>query len=282
MLVATADAAKAPRYKGRVCRPPSGYKVADCRLGKHGTPDLSRKAWRALFGKEVTISVRIRSLAPNGTARDWPLLDSLGAPIGRLRQRESGALELVDADGTPYLATVVNVRGRGCAASTRQMRDFTLVQAIAPKAPGGGVQAFIERAALDDPVAARAFESQRGTGCGPSGKEVGKVRPLSDPRVGKLAHARLGNGELNSVSEYDAKPAFGNVVYFSSNTTSVHVGGIARGMVLVGTPVAKVDTMPVCDPNSDGTLTWRYWAIRTGRPSHPRMYGWIPARCGAS
>ena len=47
-------------------------------------------------------------------------------------------------------------------------------------------------------------------------------------------------------------------------------------MVRVGTPVAKVDYFTRCDPNSDGTLTWRYWSIRTGVAARPRLYGWIP------
>jgi hypothetical protein len=66
-----------------------------------------------------------------------------------------------------------------------------------------------------------------------------------------------------------------------TNTTSVSVGGVARGMVRVGTPVAKVDAFASCDPNSDGTLTWRYWSIRTGVAARPRLYGWIPGRCPA-
>ena len=86
----------------------------------------------------------------------------------------------------------------------------------------------------------------------------------------------------NDVKEYDAKPAFGNIVYFMSNTTQVSVGGITRGMVRVGTPVAKVDQFARCDPSSDNTLTWRYWSIRTGVAARPRLYGWIPARCPAS
>ena len=105
------------------------------------------------------------------------------------------------------------------------------------------------------------------------------MRPLANPDVGATAHARLSDGTINGVTEYDAKPAFGNVVYFMSNTTSVSVGGIARGMVRVGTPVAKVDAFTGCDPNSDGTLTWRYWSIRTGVAARPRLYGWIPGRC---
>jgi hypothetical protein len=108
------------------------------------------------------------------------------------------------------------------------------------------------------------------------------VRRLVDPNVGATAHARLSNGAINGVTEYDAKPAFGNVVYFSSNTTQVSVGGIARGMIRVGTPVAKVDSFAGCDPNSDGTLTWRYWSIRTGDPARPRIYGWIPGACPRS
>ena len=71
-------------------------------------------------------------------------------------------------------------------------------------------------------------------------------------------------------------------MYFNSNTTQVSVGGIARGMVRVGTPVAKVDSFTKCDPSSDGTLTWRYLSIRTGNANRPRIYGWIPANCPRS
>ena len=182
--------------------------------------------------------------------------------------------------------TSVRVRGRGCAASTAQQARFTLVQVIA-RAPSGGTQGFLDTRALNraSPSGRRAldaFARQRGTGCGPSGPERGRLRALADPRVGARAHARLSNGAINGVTEYDAKPAFANVVYFNSNTTQVSVGGIARGMVRVGTPVAKVDSFATCDPSSDGTLTWRYWSIRTGNAARPRIYGWIPANCPRS
>lgn len=94
-----------------------------------------------------------------------------------------------------------------------------------------------------------------------------------------MAHARLGGGEFNTVSEYDAKPEFGNVVYVMSNTTNVHVGGMTRGMVRVGTPIRRIDTFDYCDPNSDGTLTWDYVSIHAG--GRRQMYGWIPRRCPA-
>jgi hypothetical protein len=276
-------------YRGRACTPPAGHRIADCRTGVHGTPDLSRAAWRALRGAEVTFSERIDGLAPNpdaGGARDWPLLDSLGQPLGRLVAGGERPFTVLGSDGTPYRVTSVRVRGRGCAASTAQQRRFTLVQVIA-RAPSGGTQAFLDTAALDPASlsgarALAAFAAQRGTGCGPSGPERGRVLPLRDPHVGASAHARLSNGVVNSVNEYDAKPAFGNVVYFNSNTTQVSVGGIARGMVRVGTPVAKVDSFARCDPSSDGTLTWRYLSIRTGDPARPRIFGWVPALCPAS
>ena len=261
------------------CAEPVGYRVVDCRLGRHGTPDLSRRGWRERVGAEVTISVRIRSLAPGR----WPLLDSLGQPLGFVSFAR-GRMWLLTLGGRRFRAGVVNVRGRGCAARSAQQRRFTLVQVIARRAPSSGTQGFVDTRALDPHSASgraalRAFRRQRGTGCGPRGVERGRVRPLRDPRVGAVAHARLSSGALNTVTEYDAKPVFGNVVYFSSNTTSVLVGGIARGMVRVGTRVAPVDSFRACDPNSDGTLTWRYWSIRTGRRARPRLYGWIPARC---
>lgn len=278
-------AVPAGAFEGRRCAPPSGYRIADCRIARHGTPDLSRGAWRALRGAEVTISVPVVVLSPNpaaGGVPSWPLVDSLGQSMGRLEQSPAGRFSLVALAGTAYHATQVNLRGHGCAASADQSTRFPLVQVIAPRAPASGTQAFVDGAALAaSPAALSAFANQfgGGTGCGPPGREISGSRPLADPRVGAAAHARLSNGRLNTVTEYDAKPAFGDVVYFTSNTTSVSVGGVARGMVRVGTPVAKVDAFTYCDPNSDGTLIWRYWSIHTTDPTKPRLYGWIPGRC---
>jgi len=289
--LAASATGKAPRFEGRICKPPHAHHIADCRVARHGTPDLSRSAFYALRDAEVTISERIDSLARNpaaGGARDWPIVDSLGKPMGRLRASDAGRFELVALDGTTFYASRVNVRGRGCAASARQSERFPLVQIIAGKAPASGTQGFVDGAALRsgsaaDGAALAAFASQRGggTGCGPAAREIGRVRRLANPRVGGTAHARLSNGQINTVTEYDAKPAFGNVVYFMSNTTSVRAGGIARGMVRVGTRIAKADTFAYCDPSSDDTLTWRYWSIRTGNRARPRLYGWIPGTCPA-
>jgi hypothetical protein len=291
VLPATAASAPAPRFEGRACKPPQAHRIADCRLAKHGTPDLSRGAFYALRDQEVTISARIEGLAPNPAAegrRDWPLVDSLAQPMGRLRASDAGRVELVALDGSAFRVQRVNVRGHGCAASDDQSARFALFQIIAGKAIAGGTQGFVDSAALDQTsesgrAALAAFVQQRGggTGCGPAGREAGRVRPLANPRVAASAHARLSNGTLNTVTEYDAKPQFGNVVYFMSNTTAVKAGGITRGMVRVGTPYAKVDSFTYCDPSSDGTLTWRYWSIRTGVPAKPRLYGWIPGNCPA-
>ncbi len=288
-VAALAPSAWAATFEGRRCPAPSGYRLTDCRVAEHGTPDLSRRAWRALRGAEESINEEVRNLAVNpqaSGARSWPLIDSLGQPMGRLVSYGRGAFALQGTDGgVPHAARAVRLRGRGCAASPRQRRRFPLVQVIARRRPPGGTQAFIDGAALrasrSGRAALRAFRHQAGggTGCGPRTRERRRVRPLADPRVGATAHARLSSGELNSVDEYDAKPAFGNVVYFSTNTTEVRNGGIARGMVRVGTPVAPADGFASCDPNSDGTLTWRYWSIHTADPRHPRLYGWIPARC---
>lgn len=276
-------------YKGRRCTPPAGHRIIDCRTAKHGTPDLSRAAWRATRDADVTFSERVEDLAPNPAAdgvAEWPLLDSLGQPLGRLVYGGARPFTVLGSDGTPYRVTSVRVRGRGCAASFEQQRRFTLVQVIA-RAPSGGTQAFLDTRALNPfslsgRRALNAFAHQRGTGCGPSGRERGRLRPLPSPHVGARAHARLSDGTLNTVTEYDAKPAFASVVYFMSNTTQVSVGGIARGMVRVGTPAAKVDRFRRCDPSSDRTLIWRYWSIRTGLAARPRIYGWIPANCPRS
>lgn len=280
-----ARTAKVPRYRGFACPDPKGHRVTECRLGIHGTPDLSRKGWHAVFGQEVTISVPVTELAENpalGGARSWPLIDSLAQPMGSLAyDAERRRFTLTDVVGATYRATVVNLRGHGCAASRRQSRDFPLLQIIAPKVKSSGGQAFVDGRAVAGSAAANAFAKQRGggTGCGPVGKPRGQQRALRDPAVGATSHARLSNGEINTVTEYDAKPVFGNTVYFMSNTTSVFVGGVTRGMVRVGTPISTVDRLRGCDPNSDGTLTWRYVAIHTGKRSRPRLYGWLPARC---
>lgn len=282
-----ARAGHAAGYRGRACTPPTGHRIVDCRTAQHGTPDLSRAAWQALRGAQVTISERIDDLTANpdaAGAHAWPLIDSLGQPLGRLISGDApDHFAIVGGNGTSYRVTSVRVRGRGCAASTAQQKRFTLVQVIA-RAPSGGTQGFLDTGAIDGATdsgrrALAAFAVQHGTGCGPSGPERGKLRPLANPAVGARAHARLSNGAPNTVTEYDAKPAFANVVYFNTNTTQVSVGGIARGMVRVGTPVAKVDAFATCDPSSDRTLIWRYWSIHTNDPARPRIYGWIPANC---
>jgi hypothetical protein len=266
------------------CKRPADHHVGQCRYGVHGTPDLSRTEWRRRAGAEVSISVRVYALAPNpsiGGGTSWPLIDSLGQPMGDLVQADGTGkyqLGVLSLKGKYFPATSVRMRGHGCAADAEQRRRYTLVQIGAPRSASHGTQAFVDTAAFGDQALA-IFRNQHGTGCGPSGRVVGRTRPLRNPRVGAFAHARLSDGTINTVDEYDAKPDFGNVVYFMTNTTSVSVGGIARGMVRVGTPVAKVDQFRGCDPNSDGTLTWRYWAIKTGNPDRPRIYGWIPARC---
>ncbi len=281
-------ATKAPRFESRVCKPPQGHKIADCRVARRGTPDLSRAAWRALRGQEVTISVKVGGLAPNpaaGGARSWPMIDSLGQPMGTLEMADSGRRVVRRLNGTTGRVTSTFMRGRGCAASLDQQRRFMLLQVLAR---GGGTQAFVDTAALDQTTldgraALTAFANQLGGGteCAPAGREISRVRKLANPRVGAVAHARLSNGTFNSVDEYDAKPAYGNTVYFMSNTTAVRAGGITRGMVRVGTAVAKVDTFGYCDPSSDGTLTWRYWSIHTGI-SGRGLFGWIPTRCPAA
>ena len=62
--------------------------------------------------------------------------------------RGGGRFALHALDGTAHRVTSVRVRGRGCAASARQSRDFPLVQIIA-RAPSGGTQAFIDGVALN-------------------------------------------------------------------------------------------------------------------------------------
>lgn len=274
-------------FQGRPCPPPKGHAPADCRLAMYGTPDLSGQAFVALGRGQVTVWARFRGLAPNpaaGGRRDWPLIDSLAQPMGRLSAVPSGRMTLYDLAGRPYAVSAATLRGHGCAADPAQQRTHTLVQVVALGARASGTQGFLDVAALDRStdsgrVAARTFAHQtgNGTGCGPARPERGPVRPLRDPDVDPVAHARLGGGEWNTVAEYDAKPDFGDVVYFSSNTTDVHVGGMTRGMVRVGTPVAVADRFDYCDPNSDDTLTWHYISIHTGGPR--RMYGWIPALC---
>jgi hypothetical protein len=253
----------------------------------HGTPDLSGQAFRALGMGEVTVWVRIFDLAANphaGGWREWPLIDSLGQAMGRIETTKTGGMKLRDLAGRAYAVSTATMRGHGCAAEAGQQRTHMLLQVVALKARASGTQAFVDTAALDRSTAsgraaARVFAEQAsgGTGCGPARPERAAPRPLRNPAVGLVAHARLGGGGWNSVTEYDAKPEFGNVVYFSSNTTDVHVGGMTRGMVKLGTPAAFVDTFDCCDPNSDGTLTWHYVSIHASTTR--RMYGWIPAPC---
>ena len=66
-----------------------------------------------------------------------------------------------------------------------------------------------------------------------------------------------------------------------------HVLAGALGLALacdlvIAKETATFGTPDYCDPNSDGTLIWRCWAIRTRNPRHRWLYGWIPARCPAA
>jgi len=142
MLAVTPACAHAatPRFEGRACKPPRGHRIADCRVAKHGAPDLSRSAFYALRDQEVTISARIEGLSPNsaaGGARDWPLLDSLGQPMGRLRASDAGRFELVALDGTPFYASRVNVgaaAARRAQTSRRALRCFRSSPPARPRA----------------------------------------------------------------------------------------------------------------------------------------------------
>ncbi|MEA2274171.1 MAG: hypothetical protein QOI98_2879, partial [Solirubrobacteraceae bacterium] len=193
------------------CRRPVGHHIGQCRFGVHGTPDLSRAEWHRRRGAEVSISLQIDSLAPNpgrGGEASWPLIDSLGQAMGQLnfdpaRRRFS----IAALNGRVFFASSVRIRGRGCAASPAQQRRFTLVQVHASASASHGTQAFLATAALDAASesgshALDAFHRQHGSGCGPSGRIVGRTRPLRNPRVGATAHARLSDGRVNSVDEY--------------------------------------------------------------------------------
>jgi hypothetical protein len=152
LAACAASAAPSPTsYEGRRCTPPTGHRIADCRLGIHGIPDLSRAAFRALRGAEVTIGVKIESLAPNvaaGGARAWAIVDSLAQPMGYLETAPGGRLVLHGADGGTYRLTSVRMRGHGCAASLVQQRRFSLMQIIGAS-PSGGGQGFVDSAAFD-------------------------------------------------------------------------------------------------------------------------------------
>lgn len=281
-------------YRGRDCARPIGHDPADCRLAARGAPDLSGQAFQELGFGDVTVHARVRrgALAPNpdeGGRRSWPLIDSLAQPMGRLEATPTGGMRLRDLRGLAYPVSQATVRGYGCAADPEQQRTHTLIQVVALKARASGTQGFLDARALDRStrsgrVAWETFTEQvgEGTGCGPARRERGRgpIVGLRDPKVHPVTHARLGGGGWNTVIEYDAKPDFGNVVYFSSNTTNVHQGGMTRGMVRIGTPVRRIDRFDYCDPNSDGTLTWDYVAIHA--PGARRMYGWIPAVCPRS
>ena len=291
MAAAAAAVAAAPKrgFEGRACTPPKGHKIADCRLARHGTPDLSRAAWRALRNAEVTISKRFDALAPNpaaGGARSWPLIDSLAQPMGRLEMTDAGRFMLVALDGTPYRATTVNVRGHGCAASADQSARFPLVQIIAGKANGGGTQAFLDSAAIDrsTPLGAVALRRVRAPARRrhrlraerARGRQAAQARqperrparpraPLQrrdQRRQGVRRQARLRQRRLLH-DEHDV--GLGRRRRARDGARR-HAGREGR-------------LFDYCDPNSDGTLTWRYWSIRTGVAARPRLYGWIPGRC---
>jgi hypothetical protein len=71
--------------------------------------------------------------------------------------------------------------------------------------------------------------------------QIGGVGGSPAPRLPGTVHTRRSNGRENDAKGVQRQPKLGNVVHLMSNTTSVSVGGIARGMIRVGSPVTKVD-----------------------------------------
>jgi len=96
------------------------------------------------------------------------------------------------------------------------------------------------------------------------------------PRDALPATNESGAAIRGEVDLYNA-----NARYFVIDSTGVGGGGIVRGVMRAGDPVAGRDGFGYCDPNHLRSLarpaaTWRYGSV-----AGTRMAGWFAARCAA-
>jgi hypothetical protein len=228
-------------------------RLPECRLGLHALRDYGTQAL-ALEGTQINMRRNLERLLPNPTDKRrrvrWPLVDSFGRTLAYV-SRESDHWETTDLKSRVIYrdysldADQFTVQGRGCMTSDSLELRYALVAFAAndrTTIPAGAsivpyqIRAFIDRGALPDANAAGepirpAIDDYR-AGCGKTTLTAASATTLPDPSYDSNADQYYGeNGRARTYATYNTKPLYQNARYFSINSTSVHGGGIVRGVI---------------------------------------------------
>src|SRR4051795_4569603 len=275
------------------------FDLPECRLGLASLRDYGTQALE-LEGTQINMRRNLERLLPNPTEKRqrvrWPLVDSFGRTLAyitretdhwttwNLKNREIYRDYSLDADQ-------FTVQGRGCMTSDTLESQYALVAFSAndrSTIPAGAsivpyqIRAFIDRRALPETNAAgepiRAAVDDYRAGCGSSGLTRATATTLANPNYDSNADQYYGeDGRARTFATYNTKPLYQNARYLSINSTSVHGGGIVRGVIQQKDLVAQVDRFGYCDPNAIAASAGATWL--NGRIATSRIWGWLPKRC---
>lgn len=279
----------------------ANYDLPECRLGAETTRDYGTQALRA-EGTHINMRRALDTLLPNPSDKrkrvHWPLVDSFGRTLAYL-SRESDRWQTTDLKNRVIYRDYIldsdqlTVQGRGCMTSDALESQYALVAFAAndrSTIPVGAsivpyqIRAFIDRRALPEMNAAgqpiRSAIDSYSAGCGEARELTAAAASVADPNYDSEAEQFYGeDGIARTYATYNTKPLYQNARYFIINSTSVHGGGIVRGIVQQRDLVAQSDRFGYCDQNAitgSPVATWIH-----GRIGSTRMWGWLPKRCNA-
>jgi hypothetical protein len=275
------------------------YDLPECRLGIASLRDYGTQALE-LEGTPTNMRRDLDRLLPNPAEKRqrirWPLVDSFGRTLAYItREADHWATwnlknRIIYRD---YILDVdqFTVQGRGCMTSDSLESQYALVAFAANDrstiAAGTSIvpyqiRAFIDRRALPDTNTAgepirTAIDAYR-AGCGETTLTPSAATTLADPNYDSNADQYYGeDGRARTYATYNTKPLYQNARYVSINSTSVHGGGIVRGVIQQRDLVAQVDGFGYCDPNAIAASGGATWV--NGRIGTSRVFGWLPKRC---
>src|SRR4051795_10808174 len=275
------------------------YDLPECRLGLASLRDYGTQAL-ALEGTQSNMRRNTDRLLANPSEKRqgvrWPLVDSFGRTLAyitretdhwttwNLKNREIYRDYSLDADQ-------FTVQGRGCMTSDTLESQYALVAFAAndrSTIPAGAsivpyqIRAFIARRAPPDTNAAgepikSAIDSYY-AGCGATTLTPAAATTVADPNYDSQADQYYGeDGRARTYATYNTKPLYQNARYVSINSSSVHGGGIVRGVIQQRDLVSQVDKFGYCDPNAIASSAGATWV--NGKIGSSRIWGWLPKRC---
>jgi hypothetical protein len=275
------------------------YDLPECRLGVASLRDYGTQALE-LEGTQINMRRNLDRLLPNPRERKqrirWPLVDSFGRTLAYIT-RESDYWATWDLKNRVIYrdysldADQFTVQGRGCMTSDSLESQYALVAFAAndrTTIPAGAsivpyqIRAFIDRRALPDTNAAgepiRSEIDSYYAGCGATTLTPSPATTVADPNYDSQADQYYGeDGRARTYATYNTKPLYQNARYVSINSTSVHGGGIVRGVIQQRDLVGQVDRFGYCDPNAIASSAGATWI--DGRVGSSRLWGWLPKRC---